>query len=199
MRRSRDDTAQSRKKIVAEAARLVRQNGLERLGVGEVMQAAGMTHGGFYRHFASKEALVTEALEAAFNDVPIKLDPETGAPVEAALTHYVEEYLSFGHVATPSAGCPVAALGAEVSRATDDVRAAFMRRTERLIDTVARGMGPDEASRADAIRLLSTLIGSVVLARSVTTEVAQAEILTAARDGVKALLEETAAPSKRPN
>jgi TetR/AcrR family transcriptional regulator, transcriptional repressor for nem operon len=189
MRRSREDTADSRQRIVSQAARLLRQNGIDRLGVAEVMQAAGMTHGGFYRHFTSREALVAEAINAAFDDTPSVGEPYEKSPSRKGIGDYVDRYLSLGHVEQPEIGCPIAAVGCEIGRAADDARKAFSQRAEdhiaSLFDSLQAIPG---AERADAIQLLATLIGAVVLARSVQDETTRADILKAARDGIEHLI-----------
>lgn len=189
MRRSREDTANSRERIVSQAARLLRQNGIERLGVAEVMQAAGMTHGGFYRHFTSREALVAEAIKAAFVDTPSVVDPSSASPARNGIGDYVDRYLSLGHVEQPEIGCPIAAVGGEIGRAAGDARKAFSQRSEDHIASLSAALETTPgAERAEAIRLLATLIGAVVLARSVQDETTRADILKAARDGIDHLI-----------
>ena len=183
MRRTRQETARSRERIVAAAARMVRAQGIDALSVVDVMRAAGMTHGGFYRHFPSKEALVSEALDAAFDDVPDALTPKGDLPPRRALEAYVARYLEEGHLDHPEIGCPVAALGSDVMRASRAARDAFARRTEQMIDVVADGMGPARGvPRDNAIRLLTSMIGAVVLARSVEDKALVGEILETTRE-----------------
>ncbi len=189
MRRSREDAADSRQRIVSQAARLLRQNGIDRLGVAEVMQAAGMTHGGFYRHFASREALVAEAIHAAFDDTPSVVDPSEKSLSRKRIGDYIGRYLSLGHVEQPEIGCPIAAVGGEIGRAADDARKAFSQRADDQITSLSAALETTPgAERADAIRLLATLVGAVVLARSVQDETTRADILKAARNGIEHLI-----------
>ena len=185
MRRTREEAAGSRQRIVAAAARIVRQHGIAGLGVAEVMKAAGMTHGGFYRHFASREALLAEALDAAFDDLPGLAGPDGGAGTIAAVRGHVDAYLSAGHVAHPEAGCPLAAVGGEIARAPHPVRETFGRRTRERIGTLASALGASSpAPRPEAIRLLATMVGAVVLARSLPEGPDRDEVLAAARAAV---------------
>ena len=94
MRRSRDQTAESRSRITAAAARLIREGGIVGTGVAEVMKAADMTHGGFYRHFASKDALVAEAVQQAADETLGRLDDLTGEDLRSAVRSYLSDYLS---------------------------------------------------------------------------------------------------------
>lgn len=189
MRRSREDTADSRQRIVSQAARLLRQNGIDRLGVAEAMKAAGMTHGGFYRHFASREALVAEAINAAFDDTPRVVDPSAKSPSHSGVGDYVDRYLSLGHVEQPEIGCPIAAVGGEIGRSTGDTRETFSQRAESHLAILSAALETTPGTgKTAAIQLLATLIGAVVLARSVQDETMRADILKAARNGVEHLI-----------
>lgn len=179
MRVSREEKAQSRVRIIDAAARLFRARGLDGASVADVMQEAGLTHGGFYRHFASKNELVVAALDRAF-DTFLK-DVEDGADPEAAVARFRRKYLSDGHLAHVGEGCPLPSLGADVSRADGDVRQAFTRGVQRLAAVfVRRKSGPAAGARADALREVAMLVGAVVLARASTPEVAR-DVLAACR------------------
>src|SRR5439155_6664982 len=115
MRRSREDTAETRKKIVTAASRLFRAHGIAAVSVADIMGSLGLTVGGFYRHFASKESLVAEAIEAASLETTGRHDAAArDADVARRATVLLEGYLSNAHRAHPDHGCPVAALGSEV-------------------------------------------------------------------------------------
>src|ERR1051326_5692862 len=115
MRRSREDAAETRRSIVETASRLFRARGIAPVSVADIMGALGLTVGGFYRHFESKEALVAEAIEAAADDAALRYaktrEGATGPELAAAL----DAYLSRGHRDHPERGCPVAALCSEVA------------------------------------------------------------------------------------
>lgn len=131
MRRSNEAAAASRARIIEAASRLLRERGIEATSIADVMAAAGMTHGGFYKLFLSKDDLVAAALGAAFarhadrfGRRRMKDEPE------AALADYVAEYLSPEHVAHPGMGCPAAALGSDVAREAPNATSAFAHGVE---------------------------------------------------------------------
>lgn len=161
MKVSREKRAAHRAAIVASAARLFREHGPEGVGVAEITQAAGLTHGGFYGHFASKEALLGEAVETALTESSERL---AAICAESGLKDYARSYLSEAHVSDRAAGCVVAALGSDVARQSTEVRAACARGLRRFVD--AASAAPD-AARMEAIAILAGLIGAVVMARAV--------------------------------
>ena len=184
MRKSQKEKAESRERILAEASRMLLDRGIVKTSVADVMNAASMTHGGFYKHFASKDDLVCAAIEAAFGTALQRFDKrlET-AGGEAAAKAYAEEYLSREHVANPSAGCPLPGLGSEAWRTSEGADSAFAAGTGALVDRIAQARfgstGPDD--RAAAIRELCELVGAVVIARAVGDVDLRDEVLAAAR------------------
>lgn len=189
MRQSRQATAESRARIVTAASQMFRKRGLEATGVADIMQAAGLTHGGFYRHFPSKDALAAEAVAAAFIERTRVLSPDGTPPDAGALKAYVERYLSDGHLAHPETGCPMAALASEAARAPAETQAAFTKGGERLIDLIAKAptndAQTDEAGRARALRLMASLVGAVAIARAVGASGMADEVLSAVLDDPK--------------
>jgi TetR/AcrR family transcriptional repressor of nem operon len=176
MRVSDMEMKKSHARIVANAARLVRQRGIERTSVADVMHEAGLTHGGFYRHFKTKDELVTAAMQSAFEEVIGALERrfERDEP-QAAILGFGEHYLSNGHVQHPEMGCPVAALGADVGREPGGVKKAFGEGVNKLIDALAKGMhGTRQQRRERALRELAMLAGAVIMARASDAETAQA-------------------------
>jgi TetR/AcrR family transcriptional repressor of nem operon len=181
---SQEDKELSHARIVASASRLVREKGLEGASVAEVMKDAGMTHGGFYKHFDNKDELIAAALGAAFSEFSAAL--ETGDP-RTAFAAYRRRYLSREHMSNPGLGCPAAALGAEVARESKHLKAAFGDGARRLVNAVARGLkGSPAARRKAAFREISMLVGAIIVARASDSELA-AEILAACRDEPKSL------------
>jgi TetR/AcrR family transcriptional repressor of nem operon len=179
MRKSKEVAAESRKRIVDAASQMLRARGVEGTSVADVMNAAGMTHGGFYKHFASKDELAALAARAAFEDVAARFDDrERREGREAALEAYCAEYLSSTHVERPEIGCPVAAFGADAGRGAETLAAAFGQGAEMLIVRIASADG-DASARAEAIRKLATLVGAVVVARAVGKGPLRDEILAA--------------------
>ena len=156
---------------------MLRARGVEGASVAEVCAAAGLTHGGFYKHFDTKDALLAEATEAAFAEAASRFDRHAlGKGDAAAVAAYVARYLSRAHVAHPEQGCPVAAFGADAARRPDVLSEAFAQGVEALIGRFAKVQG----SRANAIGRLLTLVGAVVAARAVGEGDLRDEILAAA-------------------
>ncbi len=176
MRKSKEATAESRKRIVATAAQLLRARGLEGTSVADVMHAAGMTHGGFYKHFASKDELSDLAARAAFNEIAARFDERARRDgAAAARSAYFADYLSMAHVDRPEAGCPVAAFGADAARRPEALAAAFTDGAEMLIERLASTQ--NFPGRAEAIRKLATAVGALVVARAVGEGPLRDEIL----------------------
>ncbi len=176
MRMSRAATAESKARLIVEAAKLLRQRGPEGASVADVCHAAGMTHGGFYKHFDSKEELLAEAAAAAFGDVIARYDRrELAKGSAAAAADYVANYLSGAHLAHPERGCPVAAFGVDAGRRPEALAPAFAEGVEALIARFARA----EGSRDKAIRQLLLLVGAVVAARAVGEGPLRRELLAA--------------------
>jgi AcrR family transcriptional regulator len=174
-------------RIVDVAARVIRRDGYAGVGVADVMKEAGLTHGGFYAHFASRDALLVEALERAGRDssgnfeVAAERRRAKGASPFRAL---VESYLADAHLQSPETGCPVAALACDVPRQSRAVRDASIERVEELIATVRAAL--PSASRSAAPVITATLVGSLQLARALGDSVAARGLLASAR---KSLIE----------
>jgi TetR/AcrR family transcriptional regulator, transcriptional repressor for nem operon len=174
MRKSREETAETRKRIVQAAARQFRERGIVATGLADLMKAAGLTHGGFYKHFASKDELVAEATVAAMDSI---LDELAAQPTANAA---VKEYLSTPHRDNPASGCPLAALGGELARSDEKARAAATAGFLRLVDILA-GKARTADVRRRALVAAVTMIGAVTMSRLVSDPKLSAEILDAAR------------------
>ena len=168
-------TAPSRKeatheRIVEAAARAIRRSGYSGTGVADIMKEVGLTHGGFYAHFASREAMLAEAADrAGAESVATLTRVATAAPPQEALRSMVRAYLSKQHVEDAETGCPMAALGSEMPRQASRVRRAATRRIKEVIDVVARH-SPDHGEPGayeHALVTVATLVGALVLARAV--------------------------------
>lgn len=183
MRVSREQMAENRERILDTAATLFRERGFDGVGVADVMKAVGLTHGGFYGHFASKEDLAAQALGRAFVHSGQWAAEAKATGPEAPLEAIVERYLSPSHRDDPGHGCPVAALGCEIARqgsasrlaATEGVRAAI-----KGLSAITPGATADER-RESAIAGYATLVGALVLARMVEDGALSDEILAAAK------------------
>ena len=168
-------TAPSRKeatheRIVGAAARAIRRSGYDGTGVADIMKKVGLTHGGFYAHFASREAMLAEAADrAGAESVATLTRVAAAAPPQEALRSMIRAYLSKEHVEDAETGCPVAALGSETPRQASKVRRAATRRIKEVIDVVARH-SPDQGKPGayeHALVTVATMVGALVLARAV--------------------------------
>lgn len=168
-------------RILEVAARAIRREGYDGVGVAEVMKEAGLTHGGFYAHFGSREALLAEAVERAGRDstaVMMQRIAARQAKGASALRALIEAYLSDAHLQSLDGGCPVAALGSEMARQPTLVREASSLRVQGLIGLVQATL-PPQADAGSAMVLASTLVGALQLARA-TSDGKQAKALLAA-------------------
>jgi TetR/AcrR family transcriptional repressor of nem operon len=183
MRKSRDVTAASKTRIIAAASKMLRARGLAATSVADVMKEAGMTHGGFYKHFQSKDELAAIAIRSAFECIASRFDQthEEEGP-EAATAAYLSQYLSKAHVEHPELGCPMAALGADAGRHPGGLAQEFRDGAEQLVERLTRPGAdrPPAIARADAIRTLSQLVGSVIVARAVGSGPLRDEVLDVA-------------------
>src|SRR5436190_15011981 len=157
-------------RIVEAAARAIRRSGYDGTGVANIMKDAGLTHGGFYAHFPSREAMLAEAADRAGRESVAMMERIVAAsPPEHALQHMMQAYLSKAHIEQVETGCATAALGSEMPRQAPEVRHAATRRIKEMIDLVARQSSdwgrPGAHERALAI--VATRVGALVLARAV--------------------------------
>ena len=183
MRVSQDEKDRSHARIIASAARLVRARGVEGASVNDVMNDAGLTHGGFYKHFESKDALLAAALERAFEETASMLESQLGgAEAAARSTEFKSFYLSDGHVASPAIGCPIAALSGDIARGTSALKTRFGKGVRRIVDLMARGSsGSERVARARATRQLAMMAGAVMIARASDPDTAR-DVLAACRE-----------------
>lgn len=182
MRMSQDEKDRSRQRILDSAARLVRERGIAGTSVADVMQAAGMTHGGFYKHFDSKESLIAAAVGGVIDGVVASLG--TDDPAEA-YARYRTQYLSGFHRDNPAIGCPIAALASEIGRGDGPPREVMGRGVRQMVEAITAAM-PGEAgdARTAALRDLSMLVGAILIARA-SDDTTAAAVLGAAQQGVR--------------
>src|SRR5438046_7016067 len=157
-------------RIVEAAARAIRRSGYNGTAVADIMKDAGLTHGGFYAHFGSREAMLAEAADRAGAEAVAASARIAGsASPQRALLELVRAYLSRAHVEDIERGCPVAALGSEMPRQAPEVRRAATRRIKEMIDLVARQSPdwgqPDAHERA--LVTVATMVGALILSRAV--------------------------------
>src|ERR1044071_4260131 len=182
---------ETRDRILHAAARAIRKHGYEGVGVADVMKDAGLTHGGFYAHFESRDALLAAAAEQAGAEAN---ERRSGAVASAKpgeeLTALVDTYLSDRHVAAPEEGlgCAIAAAGSEIPRQQPEVRRAAGRRVKELIGLVERQF-PDwgkGAAHEKAMAITATMVGALVLARATDDAQLSRSIRKAARELIRA-------------
>ena len=173
----------SHDRIVTAAARAIRRGGFEGVGVADIMKEAGLTHGGFYAHFDSRNAMLAEAMARAGQDSAARLTQgmalrkSRGASDLRAL---VEAYLSDRHLEDIEAGCPVAALACEVPRQSPEVQEAAAQRVHGLLAIVGRALPPDAPADSAAL-LASQLVGALLLARALGNKARSQALLKATR------------------
>jgi TetR/AcrR family transcriptional regulator, transcriptional repressor for nem operon len=157
-------------RIVHAAARAIRRSGYSGTGVADIMKDAGLTHGGFYAHFDSREAMLAKAADRAGAESVATLERiAAAAPPDKGLQALTRAYLSKEHLEGPDSGCPMAALGSEMPRQAPEVRRAATRRIKEAVDLVARQLPQwgKPAAHEQALATLSMMVGAMVLARAV--------------------------------
>jgi TetR/AcrR family transcriptional regulator, transcriptional repressor for nem operon len=179
MRKSKLEAAETRRRIVSAAAQEFCRNGIHATGLSDLMAAAGLTHGGFYKHFRSKDQVVAEACVNGLETVIEVAEGEGKSGLEAI----VETYLSMDHRNRLSGGCPLAALGSELAQADDEIRAAASQGFIRLVDVIAKQFpqSDPEAARAQAVFVVSAMVGALTMSRMVTDPDLSALILDQSR------------------
>jgi TetR/AcrR family transcriptional repressor of nem operon len=196
MRYSREHKLETHARIVKRASVRLREKGAHGIGVADLMKDAGLTHGGFYAHFDSREALVIEAFAHAMDRSSErwrKLAEQT--PPDQRVAAIVDSYLTPAHRDDPGHGCAIPTLGAEIARESLKTRKAFAAKLEQLIDTLAAQI-PDvsrKAARKQAAAVIATMMGTLVMARVAGNGEFSEEILNSGREAVLGC----AAPSKR--
>ena len=160
----------SHERIVSVAARAIRRSGYDGTGVADIMKEAGLTHGAFYAHFASREAMLAEAAgRACAESAAAAADVVASVPPEQALASMLRAYLSREHLEHAEMGCPLAALGSETPRQAPEVRRVTTRHIKEMIDLVAR-QSPDwgqPGAHERALVTVATMVGALLLARAV--------------------------------
>src|SRR6195256_3655673 len=187
MRYSKEHKQETHERIVKKASVRLREKGAHGIGVADLMKEAGLTHGGFYAHFDSREALVVEAFAYAMDRATERWRKLTQATSsDKRLAVLVESYLTTAHRDDPGHGCAVPTLGAEIARESPKTRKAFAAKLEQMIDMLAAQLPelPRKAARKQAMAVIATMMGTMVLARVAGNGEFSDEILGAGRDAV---------------
>jgi len=173
----------SHERIVSAAARAIRRSGYDGTGVADIMKEAGLTHGAFYAHFPSREAMLAEAAaRACAETAAATASVAASVPPAQALNAMLRTYLSPQHLAQVELGCPLAALGSETPRQPPEVRRVTTRHIKEMIDVVAR-QSPDwgqPAAHERALVTVATMVGTLMLARAIDEPALSASLCEAA-------------------
>jgi TetR/AcrR family transcriptional repressor of nem operon len=171
MRYDAEHKQKTRERVLDEAAKAIREEGPHRVGVAGIMAKAGLTHGGFYAHFASKDELVVAAIQHMFDGGAMRRLARTeGHPPAEGLAAYIDFYLSAAHRDARLTGCAMAALAADLPRLNQEAQETFSAGVARVTDALAKlieGLGYSE-SKAMASSVLAELVGALSLARTET-------------------------------
>src|SRR4051812_44628789 len=189
MRYKAEHKEQTRERVLKEAAREIRAKGPGGIGVAGIMARAGLTHGGFYAHFPSKDALVEAALDTMFEDARSKFAQTAGeTDPRRALRNYVDFYLSPSHRDSRDRGCPLPALSGDLARSDEGTRDRFGQGVDALLNRIKAllaGIGVNEPETA-AASLMSEMVGAVTLARAVGSRDQSDLLLASARRSILA-------------
>jgi TetR/AcrR family transcriptional repressor of nem operon len=183
MRYPAAETAAKHENIIREASRLFREHGFSGVSVAEIMQATGLTHGPFYNHFPSKDDLISRSLEHGMQSSLADIEQLGKSSKKTA--EYLDRYLSTVHRDAPGQGCTMAALAADIRR-YPKARRTFTTHVKAVIDKMVSNFfwRSKRSTRGNSIRMLSSMVGALVLARAVDDEAFSKEILREARRGL---------------
>ena len=181
MRVSREQATENRGKILHTAAQLFREKGFDGIGIADLMKKVGLTHGGFYGHFASKEDLMAQTCEYAVDDILAQNRASFGEGEGTYYQRFVANYLSCEHRDNPGSGCLMAALGADAARQSPMIKRAFTQSFNRLLASLRKilPVKNEAAKREQALATLASLVGAQVIARAVDDPELSQEVLRA--------------------
>ena len=191
MRYSQSHKDDTHKALLNAAAAHLREKGPDRLSITHVMKSAGLTHGGFYAHFESKDALLNETLAEIFAKAGRRMGRQLeGLPPRHALAAYVDLYVAERHRDDPSNGCPLTALASDMPRQSKRFRAAFEAGVKAMADGLAARMTAAGIEDAETLApsILSAMAGAVTLSRTISDKELSNELLASTRAGIKARL-----------
>jgi len=187
MRVSRIQAEQNRQTVINVASRLFRERGFEGIGLKDLMKGAGLTQGGFYKQFASKEDLAVQASRRAFESASRRWSAAVEANPEDPLGAVLAFYLSMDHCEEKMDGCPIVALGSDAARQSSEVKASFEAGIKAHLEILGRLIGETDGEEPNgkAMAILSTMVGAVVLSRVVNDEGLSKRFLQAAANSVQ--------------
>lgn len=189
MRYDTEHKARTKERVLREAANAIRAQGPDRIGVAALMAQAGLTHGGFYAHFDSKDDLIAQAItqmfEERYRNVIARIE---GKPAAEQLDAFIDGYLSSRHRDDPSHGCPIPTLSGELARMPDVARQRFAEGSERMAKWLATLLkqGGVAEPRDLAASIMAEMVGAVALSRIVAEPAKSNRLLKASREAIKA-------------
>ena len=188
MRYDQNHKQETRGKVLKIAAKALREKGPDGVGVAKVMRSAGLTHGGFYAHFPSKDAFLAESLKEAFVQAVERLEKTTDhLPPKEKLAAYIDFYVSASHRDSATGGCAIVALNSELPRQSKKFRAVFDAGVKRIVDRLSdwiEAIGLPHPEQL-AVSTFSAMVGAVALSRAVSDDKMSKELLSTARAGIK--------------
>jgi TetR/AcrR family transcriptional repressor of nem operon len=184
---SKNQKIKTHKRIVAIASKRFREKGLAGFGIAELMKEAGLTVGGFYKHFGSRDDLVAEAVSSAFGAWKSQVDAAASGGPPVSYAKLIDDYLNEAHRSNPGAGCAFSALAPEIARSDKQTRALASEQIRNDVELIAALIpGKDKrTARSRAILTFSALVGAMSLARAVSDEALSREILKTVADLLK--------------
>lgn len=189
MGHSRADKAQTHERLVEAAAARFREKGLDGISLADLMKELGLTHGGFYKHFASRDALVTEAVEYAYQEGERTVARIVDDQGQLDLSRYVDFYLSDSHRGAPGSGCAISALSADISRRDEDTQARYRKQLDGIFARIGASFPGDKAEqRKQAIAFMTRMYGAILVARGAGDSALSKEILDTVREQLHAEL-----------
>lgn len=191
MRYAESHKQETHQRLLKIAAKALREKGPDNLAVADVMKAAGLTHGGFYAHFKSKDAFLAETLQEIFAQAGERVRRMVdGLPPRHALATYIDFYVSPSHRDGLSRGCPVVTLNSDLPRQSKQFRAAFDAGVQRMVAFLSEWVAATGAEEPEKLTasLLSAMAGAVALSRAVSDRKLSDDLLEATRTGIKARL-----------
>ncbi|WDD91545.1 TetR/AcrR family transcriptional regulator [Burkholderia sp. FERM BP-3421] len=188
MRYDPEHKARTRERIEAVASARFREEGIDAVGVASLMETAGLTHGGFYAHFPSKEALVASAVAVGFEQTANRLrEGMTHRPARPRPVAFMQTYLNEQHRDHPDSGCVAATLGAEISRSGDAVRQVFTEQLESLVACATPDDGAPRERRETGLAAVALAVGALILSRAVDDPALSKELIAAGVNASKKL------------
>lgn len=186
MGHSQAEKAATRERVLRIASRKVRSEGVTRPGIADLMKEAGLTHGGFYKHFASRDDLITQAAATALAEGEAKMERSARRNAQDPRAGLIDAYLASQHRDAPAAGCALVTLGAAAGRDGQDFKEAYEKQVRRYLDLIA-GLGDDvtDDARAEAMLTLSALVGALLMSRAVADRDLSDELLHTVAEQLK--------------